>query len=244
MASHDLETQHKVYAEAIPCSLRTAQRHSKSSDPRWIQFWLDRGQRAAEAKQHPSAATPGAPGSLPGSASPSALLAATTLIPPLAKAKSPDARTPEESVEVSQWEIYEKLVTNFHASNDVVLQTGIASKIPDALKSYWAAVQARQRAEVQDRRYVPAAEFHECAIDLGRASALLQTMDLEVANKANPNDPATAREAIKHWFNTRWNPTIEAAIALFTQKVPEKIEAALQPITAVLNMEAAQPPPP
>lgn len=198
MAAHDLENQHKAYSAAKSCSLRTAQRHSKTGHPAWVEFWLDRGQ-ATVAKVKAGAVVEMRP-------------KCAELRCPAAKTKAPELRSPEESVEVAQWDIYTELVGDFHLTNDPVLRAGLASKIADTLNAYWKARQARERADIHAGRYVPAAVFNEAISEASKISAMLQVADREIGPQVNPANPSLGAERFRHWLHTRWNPAIESLI--------------------------------
>lgn len=238
MGSHALEDQHKIYADAEGCSTRTAQRHSRSNHPRWVEFWRDRGISSAQRDKDASLApapgvkAPGvpAPPSAPGMPLPSF----DPPTPPDAMRKAHADRTHEESVLCTQFMIYAKLAQDFTDTTDPILRASLARAIPEAMKAFRDAAKACQSAQTAARVLVPIAEFNECAADLSHVSAILNTMDLEIADKANPADPATARSAIKRWLTERFNPMLDAIIAGFTahgpaESSPPIIEATLVP---------------
>lgn len=72
------------------------------------------------------------------------------------------------------------------------------------------------KAAIVRRTLIPGSEWQSLCELVQRMAANVTGLDRELADKCNPENPSVAALAIRNWFEHRWNPSVDAVLALFT----------------------------
>jgi len=137
-------------------------------------------------------------------------------VAPPALAKPRELWTPEEYAECEAW----ASMTASYAQRDQAIKKGdgvtammFVKVAAESFKTYERARRNRIQAEIETGRLRPMGDWQQAKAVVLKVVSLLASMDGELAQAANPEDPSTAMRGIADWKNRRWNPAIQAALA-------------------------------
>lgn len=196
-----------AYAEAHGLDRRTAQRHSKNKDPRWL-AWI--GETAVEGVKRKNS----------GGTMEKAEATALASISPLAPVRKPSFYDQSDSEldpvqihEKQAWEVHSRMFAQWEdavgSPGKDVLAGSLARELPALQSAYWKAVERRTEWEQRQRRVI---ERHEFDAFVARVivpmAALLRSLPTELATITNPEKPEYARKQLLDWRRQRAEPHI------------------------------------
>ncbi|MCG3206283.1 MAG: hypothetical protein KCHDKBKB_03017 [Elusimicrobia bacterium] len=197
-------------------SLRTAQHHAKNRHPDYVAFVATQGVEALKAKEATSEQKVALSRFMQGQSAPGEEV--VHLAPP-AMSKPRHEWTPEEYAECEAWTGLVAANTQRDAAlkrSDPMAAIGFVKIAADALKSYHLARQRRVQSELESGRLQPMSAWEEARAAIHRFAAFMITFDDRIAQRANPEKPHFARQAILDLRENEFNPALDALMAELT----------------------------
>lgn len=203
----------RAYASATGVTLRTAQRHQKTSHPDWMRFV---GVQASEGVRRREKE---------GAMEPEEATALATVSPARPEARprfyeeSEEGLSPVQVQEKRAWEIHERTFEIWQGMLsdprvESVVALGFARELPKLREDYEKARAAREKWEMETRRLIPRHEFEGFVGSfLVPLAEMLRNLPVELPVVANPENPALARLRILEWLRSKAEPRIEALLA-------------------------------
>jgi hypothetical protein len=210
----------KTFAAAHGCDERTARRHFARLSPEWQTFIAKQGQEAAK---HLSAAAPSTPSQatalqIMGPASP-----ADITKPPVAD--TPDDQLPEPArILKQQWRIYDHAAKAWQAAiiaGDELGAISLGLTTIKAQDAYYKALARHDRWELDERRKIPADEFHSfrARFILPLANSL-RSLVAQLAPIMNPKDTPFAMRHGQEYMIATFNPQLQSLIDDLETRAP------------------------
>jgi len=198
----------KTYSELIGVSLRTAQRHEKSDDPRWLEFI---GKTAAEgvARKQKDGVMAQVEATAMGDLSPFAPSS-----PPSFYDVPDEDLSPHQIKEKRAWIVHEQCfkawqecLTDPSTRHHAILWVKDLPKLRD---DHDRAQKERAEWEIKERLTFKASEIQEFVKHfIAPLGELLNNIEIELPSIANPDNQAFARSQIAEWKRKKLQPQIE-----------------------------------
>lgn len=200
-----------AYAETAGISLRTAQRHAKSSHPDYQRFI---GATAAEGVKRKSVE-----GSMRTEEA-AALATVSPMVPSemLLFFERPDEDLNDVELQVKQsWRLHSETfrlwTQQLHTPGGEMSAFVLARELPKLRENYLRARKDWEDWQVRQRLTITRGEFESfVGAFLLPLSALLKGIPTELATLVNPGDPNFAREQLVGWQRNRAAPQIAAML--------------------------------
>lgn len=206
----------RLYAAEKGIPLRTAQYHAQKQNADYLAFVARMGVQAIKAEK------PTAPQRQAlmqvirgGEAESSKSVIDEVHIAPPAMSIPREKWTPEQYAECEAWVGLVEANAQRQAAlarSDPMAALGYVNLAATMLKSYHFARQKRVAADIEAGRLKPMAAWQSAKAALQKVVALLVSMEGELAQTSNPNDPLFARKAIGDWKERKWNPAVRAVM--------------------------------
>ena len=208
----------KLYAAEKGIPLRTAQYHAQKQNDDYLAFVARMGVQALKADKPTPPQKQALIQVIRGgdAASPASDIADEVHIAPPAMSIPRDRWTPEQYAECEAW----LGLCEAHAQRQAALSRGdpmaalgFVNLAATMLKSYHFARDKRVKADIEAGRLKPMGAWQSAKAALQKVVALLVSLEGELAQTANPDDPLFARKAIGDWKERKWNPAVASVIA-------------------------------
>lgn len=207
----------KLYAAQKGIPLRTAQYHAKHQKDDYLAFVATMG---AQALKNETPTPPQRQALIQvihagEQTSPAKDIAAEVHIAPPAMSIPRDKWTPEQYAECEAW----LGLCQAHAQRQAALARGdpmaalgFVNLAATMLKSYHFARDKRVRADIEAGRLKPMGAWQSIKSAVQKIVALLISLEGELAQTTNPDNPLHARKAIGDWKERKLNPGVRALI--------------------------------
>ena len=185
-----MEDAHRRFAAAHHCSLRTAQRNSKSRSEKWLAF-LEQGVSGGAVVKGESGG---------GSA---------VVLPeaPESVDKPVSAMTPEEWAEAETWKLLRANAQRAQTVADAMERSAAMRHHAELLTRWHSARRARQMSEERARKVVPVEEFYLVKAIVALIAGLIASV-VELAPMLNRGNPSEARQGLQAWLDNQFNPAV------------------------------------
>lgn len=207
----------KLYAAEQGIPLRTAQYHAQKQKDEYLAFVARMGVQAIQSEKPTPPQKQALLQVIRGgeSASPARDIADEVHIAPPAMSISRERWTPEQYAECEAWLGLCEAHAQRHAAlgrGDPMAALGFVNLAATMLKSYHFARDKRVKADIESGRLKPMGAWQSAKAALQKIVALLVSLEGELAQTANPDDPLFARKAIGDWKERKWNPAVQSVL--------------------------------
>jgi hypothetical protein len=209
--THEFSTLKQAYMEFAGVKLRTAQVHAKTKNPRWLEFLAANGYSGGVDSSVKEALV---------------IESSMEVLPPENASASPGIPSKpmadeflEDKMLREHRELWQAAVDQARAATlrgDAVSAMMFSKLASSHLAACERAKITADKAAIVRRTLIPGSEWQSLCELVQRMAANVTGLDRELADKCNPENPSVAALAIRNWFDHRWNPSVDAVVALFT----------------------------
>lgn len=207
----------KLYAAEAGKPLRTAQDHAKKHHPDYLAFVARMGSQALKETQptKPQQQALMTVINSGASSTPADDIAKAVHIAPPAMSIPREQWTPEQYAECEAWTGLVAANTQRDAAlarGDAMAALGFINLAANMLRTYHFARQKRVASEIESGRLKPMSAWQATKSVILKLAAVLHSMEGELAQAANPDNPLHARKGIAEWKERKWNPAVAAVM--------------------------------